>query len=123
VTILWFWAGLVAAVFALATYNQAAEPGSKFGIVALLLGLCAWGYLEFALPTGVSAGDAFFARHPDVLRFRAANFVFLAGMICALGSLVGSLLRRVTSPARLGMFAFAVVFIGVQALAFYVASA
>lgn len=115
-TILWFWTFLAAAPFGMAAYLQAAEPGWKLGLGALALAALGFGYLYLGLPEEVASEGTIVSGRSDELRFRVAGWVTISSAICLAGVVVGRMLRGQTSPARLGLWAFLVAFIGMNVI-------
>jgi hypothetical protein len=116
------WAAVFAAVFALAAYNQAAEPASRLWLGALVVIVLAYGYLAYAMPADLSFSDAAFDRHPDGLKFQAASYVMVAAAFCFLGTLIGSLFRKRASAGKIGGYTFVAAFFGLQVAAFSMAA-
>ncbi|NJS39393.1 MAG: hypothetical protein HC783_10650 [Rhodobacteraceae bacterium] len=114
---------MIAAVFALSAYNQAAEPRSRLWLVALLVVALAYGYLEFAMPADLSGNDAATDRHPDAMKFKAAGHVEVAAGLSLLGAWVGGLFRAQATAARIGGYAFVATFVGLYVLGFFLVTA
>ena len=115
-TILWFWTFLVGAPFGMAAYQQAAEPGWKFPLGALLVAALALVYLYFGFPADLFQSLGQLERHPDQLRFRAAGWVVIAAALCLFGALVGWVFRGRSTPTRIGVRSFLVAFLGMNAI-------
>ena len=113
-TILWFWAFLVAAPFGLAACHQAAEPGWKLVLGAFSVAAVGLGYIIFGFPDDMLLTKAQFDRHPDQLKFLAVSWVVVAAVVCLAGAMVGRVFRSRTTPAGLGFSAFLVAFIGMN---------